>query len=137
MTMHLEGPWMTTTKYSKRAHKKWASSDAKQKAAREAQEWQELQQSWNKLAPRFSNRQKTAQEMPRGAFKPLTLSPAYPPGREPQNIPSRDSGQGVAALPPQKVYTGDKIKGIGTLHKSNAVPIFSDEEAVAIAHMRR
>jgi hypothetical protein len=29
------------------------------------------------------------------------------------------------------------VKGIGTMHKSNAVPIFSDEEAVAIATMRR
>jgi len=29
------------------------------------------------------------------------------------------------------------IKGIGTMHKSNAVPIFSDEEAQDIAKMRR
>jgi hypothetical protein len=35
------------------------------------------------------------------------------------------------------MYTGDKIKGIGTMHKSNAVPIFSDEQAIEIATMRR
>ncbi len=35
------------------------------------------------------------------------------------------------------VYTGNKIKGIGTMHKSNAVPVFSDEQAVEIATMRR
>jgi hypothetical protein len=29
------------------------------------------------------------------------------------------------------------VKGIGTMHKSNAVPIFSDEQAVDIAKMRR
>jgi hypothetical protein len=29
------------------------------------------------------------------------------------------------------------MKGIGTLHKSNGVPVFSDEEAVDIATMRR
>ena len=137
MTMHLEGPWMTTTKYSKKTHKKWASSEAKQKAAREAREWEELQRSWDKLAPRFSTRQEPARDMPRGAFKPLQAKPIYPPGREPANIPSRDSGQGVAAAPAPKVYTGTKIKGIGTMHKSNAVPIFSDEEAQDIAHMRR
>lgn len=137
MTMHLEGPWMTTTKYSKKAHKKWASSAAKQKSEREAREWEELQRQWSQLAPRFSARKIESAPMPPGAFKPLQSKPIYPPGREPANIPSRDTGQGVAALPPQKVYTGDKIKGIGTLHKSNAVPIFSDEEAVAIAHMRR
>jgi hypothetical protein len=36
-----------------------------------------------------------------------------------------------------KVYTGNKMIGIGTLHKSNAVPIFSDEDAKDQASMRR
>jgi hypothetical protein len=36
-----------------------------------------------------------------------------------------------------KVYTGTAMKGIGTLHKSNAVPIFTDEEARDQANMRR
>jgi hypothetical protein len=36
-----------------------------------------------------------------------------------------------------KVYTGTEMKGIGTLHKSNAVPIFSVEEARDQANMRR
>ena len=137
MTMHLEGPWMTTTKYSKKAHKKWASSEAKQKAEREAREWEELQRSWDKLAPRFSTKKVESQPMPRGAFKPLQGRAIYPPGREPANIPSRDSGMGVATAPAPKVYTGTKIKGIGTMHKSNAVPIFSDDEARDIATMRR
>jgi hypothetical protein len=47
-----------------------------------------------------------------------------------------DTG-GNATLAPAKVYTGTKVKGIATMHKSNAVPIFSDEEAVDIARMRR
>jgi hypothetical protein len=135
--MHLEGPWMTTTKYSKKAHKKWPSAEAKQRAEQQAREWEDLQRLWNKLAPRFSTKTYPAQQMPRGAFRPLQSAPTYPPGREPQNIPSRDSGVGVAAAPAAKVYTGTKIKGIGTMHKSNAVPIFSDEEAQDIAHMRR
>jgi hypothetical protein len=136
--MHLEGPWMTTTKYSKKAHKKWASSEAKQKAERESREWQELQQNWNKLAPRFSLRQYPAQQMPRGAFRPLQSGPGYPPGREPANIPSKpDTPGAVASRPADKVYTGTKMKGIGVLHKSNSVPIFTDDEAVDIAHMRR
>jgi hypothetical protein len=135
--MHLEGPWMTTTKYSKKPHKKWTSSAAKQKAEREAQEWQELQRSWDRLAPRFSVRQETARDMPRGAFQPLQTRSIYPPGREPANIPSKVDTVGVAARAPDKVYTGTKIRGIGTMHKSNAVPIFSDDEAQDIAHMRR
>jgi hypothetical protein len=35
------------------------------------------------------------------------------------------------------VYTGTKVIGIGTMHKSNAVPIFSDDEAKEISTMRR
>jgi hypothetical protein len=42
-----------------------------------------------------------------------------------------------ATLSNKKVYTGDKIIGIGTMHKSNAVPIFSDNEAKEISSMRR
>lgn len=137
MTMHLEGPWMTTTKYSKRPHKKWASAEAKAKSLREAQEWEQLQRSWDKLAPRFSTRKIESSPMPRGAFRPLQTAPIYPPGREPVNIPSRPDTVGIAAAPAPKVYTGTKIKGIGTMHKSNAVPIFSDEEAEDIARMRR
>ena len=38
---------------------------------------------------------------------------------------------------PIQVYTGTSILGIGTMHKSNAVPVFSTDEATDIAHMRR
>jgi hypothetical protein len=46
---------------------------------------------------------------------------------------------GGTATKPVKgnVYTGTAMKGIGTLHKSNAVPIFSNEEAIDQANMRR
>jgi hypothetical protein len=68
----------------------------------------------------------------------LTYSLPTPVGRtNTHHIPSLNSGGGVAALAPAKVYTGDKIKGIGTMHKSNAVPIFSDEQAIEISRMRR
>jgi hypothetical protein len=40
-------------------------------------------------------------------------------------------------MKPAKVYTGTKVKGIATMHKSNAVPVFSDEEAIEISKMRR
>ena len=36
-----------------------------------------------------------------------------------------------------KVYTGNKMIGIGTLHKRNAVPIFSSDDAKDQAAMRR
>lgn len=34
-------------------------------------------------------------------------------------------------------YTGTLIKGIGTMHKSNAVPVLNEEEARDLATMRR
>jgi len=34
-------------------------------------------------------------------------------------------------------YTGTLVKGIGTMHKSNAVPVISEQEAIDIATMRR
>jgi len=67
----------------------------------------------------------------------LTYKLSTPPGRTTSNnIPSRVTAGGSTA-PVYKVYTGTKMLGIGTMHKSNSVPIFCDEEAVAIAHMRR
>lgn len=72
-----------------------------------------------------------------------TSSPVYsalkvPPGRETPKYPSVDTGGGSTTKPiHRKVYTGSLMKGIGTLHKSNAVPIFTDQEALDQANMRR
>lgn len=44
---------------------------------------------------------------------------------------------GAVTTKQSPVYTGTKIIGIGTMHKSNAVPIFSDNEAKEISSMRR
>ena len=59
----------------------------------------------------------------------------------------RDTGPKINSLPfsgapctkpiEGKRYTGSAMLGIGTLHKSNAVPIFSNEEAKEQARMRR
>jgi hypothetical protein len=43
----------------------------------------------------------------------------------------------VAAKAAPKVYTGDKMVGIATMHKSNLVPIFNDQAAKDVASMRR
>ena len=34
-------------------------------------------------------------------------------------------------------YTGTLVKGIATMHKSNAVPIINEQQAIDIAKMRR
>lgn len=44
---------------------------------------------------------------------------------------------GACTTKPSPVYTGTKVVGIATMHKSNAVPIFSDDEAKEVSSMRR
>ena len=60
-----------------------------------------------------------------------------PAGRETPKIPSLPFTGEPCPKKASPVYTGSAIKGIGTMHKSNAVPIFSDEQAIEIATMRR
>jgi len=36
-----------------------------------------------------------------------------------------------------QIYTGTLVKGIATMHKSNAVPVLGREDAIDIANMRR
>ena len=43
----------------------------------------------------------------------------------------------VCAAPEKKEYTGSLVKGIATMHKSNAVPVIDQEQATDIANMRR
>ena len=64
-------------------------------------------------------------------------SPAIPAGRETPKLSSLDTGFVPCTKRFQNSYTGDKMKGIGTMHKSNAVPIFTDNEAKEISSMRR
>jgi hypothetical protein len=52
-------------------------------------------------------------------------------------IPSLNSGGGSTSKSEPKVYTGTKIIGIATMHKSNMVPIFNEEAAIEVAQMRR
>lgn len=134
MSFHLEGPWLTTTGKIRSKRRRYASADAARQERELRAEWQQRQSEWAKMSPNFAG-QNAKHFTPTAS--PMRLSPAYPPGREPQVIPSRDTGGGSTARPADKIYTGTKIVGIGTLHKSNAVPIFSDDEAVDIAHMRR
>jgi hypothetical protein len=57
--------------------------------------------------------------------------------RQTQHLPSKVTPGGSTALKESPKYTGDAILGISTLHKSNGVPVFSKEDAIDIAKMRR
>ena len=140
MTMHLEGPWLSTTG-KKKGPKKWASAEAKAHAERLAREWRDREREWAKLAPKFSTRNNSAQSSkpaePRRTTSLKSSGPKVPPGRETPRIASVDTGWVACTKSQDQAYTGTKVKGIGTMHKSNAVPVFSDEEAIDISKMRR
>tara|TARA_R110000868_G_scaffold38177_1_gene133945 strand:+ start:553 stop:714 length:162 start_codon:yes stop_codon:yes gene_type:complete len=51
---------------------------------------------------------------------------------------SNDIPTGIAAKPEPNKYSGKRrLLGIATLHKSNMVPVFSEEDAKSISSMRR
>jgi len=71
-------------------------------------------------------------------FKQGVLTVSKPFVRETVKYPSLvTTGFAMCAKKEDKVYTGDNIVGIGTMHKSNAVPIFNDNQAKDLATMRR
>jgi len=129
--MHLEGPWLSTTG-KKKGKKKFASAEHKRKAEQADADWKELQKRWGVEA----EAKKRARAMSAPSLS-STYSLKIPEGRNTTaHIKSVDTG-GNAVLKPSKVYTGTMVKGIATMHKSNAVPVFSDEQAVDISRMRR
>jgi len=129
MTMHLHHPSLSLSGKKK--------GRVKFRNAEEARRARELEASWQDLLKR-QGIEAEAKKRSRALKAPvLEYRLSAPPGRGGTgHIPSRDTG-GNATLAAPKVYTGTKVRGIATMHKSNAVPVFSDEEAVEISRMRR
>ena len=128
MTMHLEGPWLSLG--GKRKGK------VKFRNAEEAKRARDLEESWSDLLKRQGIEAEEKKRAKALKAPTLTYKLSAPPGRETQKINSLSTPGGSTAAV-HKVYTGDKIIGIATMHKSNAVPVFSDEQAVEISRMRR
>lgn len=126
--MHLEGPWLSTTG-RKKGPRKWASAEAKRRAEILREDWERLKQA-NNITTERKTRARDIKDTLTVTFRP-------PPGREVMRTPSQDTGWVPCVKATDQTYTGTKVKGIGTMHKSNAVPIFSDDEAVEISTMRR
>ena len=127
MTMHLAHPALSTTG-KRRGKQKFRNADEARKARELEESWKALQKKWGIEA----EEKKRKRAMTAEVYEPET-----PFRRATEKISSLPFTAGPCLKPEQKVYTGSAIKGIGTMHKSNAVPIFSDEEAQDIAKMRR
>lgn len=130
MSMHLHHPSLSLNG-KKKGKQKFRNADEARKARELDASWKELQAKWGvEQETRKRNRALTAPTL-------STKTDTYRRDTGPR-IPSRNSADmSPATVPPPKVYTGTKVLGIGTMHKSNAVPIFSDDEAKEISSMRR
>lgn len=108
------------------------TSLGKSKKRKPTAKQRELRAEWEILLQKYA---------PKKSIKPISNDSAYflgkPARRETPNIPSLPFTAGPCTKKEHQVYTGTAMKGIGTLHKSNAVPIFTEEEAIDIAKMRR
>lgn len=129
MTMHLAHPALSMG--GKRKGKQ------KFRNAGEARKSRELENDWKELQKKWGVEQEEKKRSRAMRAEPLTYKLSAPAGRSTStHIPSKVTAGGSTA-PVHKEYTGTKILGIATLHKSNAVPVFSQDEAVEISRMRR
>lgn len=134
MTMHLLGPAFTTTNTHKRKSKLSDSQYTKY-----ALEWRDD----CKRCKRLGIKSKTLEEYVsyrRGNYKPKlrgTPMPVYNIDHSHREKYKSQAEVGVAFARTPNQYTGTLIKGISTLHKSNAVPVISNEEMLDHAKMRR
>ena len=112
----------------------YQKSKKKNKTKKEMAEYQAWLDNLNNQKTNFSKKSMGKISFDPKAIPKLTI----PAGRDVKQYPSMVTPGGSATKPVKgNVYTGTAMKGIGTLHKSNAVPIFSNEEAIDQANMRR
>lgn len=126
MTMSMVGPYMSTTQYHRRKKK----PNAPQLAA------QAKHEAWLKARGLDDESLKKKLKVDRKGNRPgISDIPDYSTG--PRVTSDVVPGSGVARA--EKRYTGDELMGIGTMHKSNAVPVRKDNPDAArdLASMRR
>ena len=126
MTMHLVGPYMTTTNYKKR------------KAKNKTKKMLEAEARHNKwLRKMNAHPEQIAENKKKNAGNPIRSIPDY--RSRGNSIPTSDVIPGGSTAPQQRlVYSGErKLLGVATMHKSNMVPVFDSKDAKDIAQMRR
>jgi hypothetical protein len=93
-----------------------------------------LQASWQDILKKYEPKKKTNTTTKNS----VVGKPPAPFRRTTEHTPSLGViGSGACTKAVSRNYTGTAIIGIATLHKSNAVPVFSQEEAIEISRMRR
>ena len=128
MSMHLVGPYMTTTKYNKKKSKRKKTAKQLKAEAEHEKFMRKMGVSQEQLEGKLYDKY--------GKRKSVNERPEYNTG--PRMTSDTVAGHGAAKE--SMIYSGErKLLGIATMHKSNMVPIFADkkEDAKDIAAMRR
>ena len=141
MTMHLVGPYMTTTNYKKRKQKKLTNNQL-EKLRVEWRAYNKRMRQTNCHSAQFEQFEQYLSYI-RGEHKPVQkefteYKPTQPVRRETKDYPSLSNTiGGYAPRKESQKYTGDYITGIATMHKSNLVPISNKKQAIEVSQMRR
>lgn len=125
MSMHLVGPYMTTTNYKKRKAKGVTQRDRVAKADHD---------KWLRKMGVHPD------QLEEKKAKRVNINTSTVPSYACDNtnrVPTSDKIDGVAPQKEVQKYTGDYIKGLVTTHKSNIVPITSKKQAIEASQMRR
>ena len=126
MSMHLVGPYMTTTSYKKRKAKKKTQKQIEADAKHD---------KW--LRKMNAHPEQIAANKEKNANVPIRTIPNY---RTMGNaIPTSDVIPGGSTAPAERqIYSGERrLLGVAVMHKSNMVPVFDSKDAKDIAKMRR
>jgi hypothetical protein len=123
MTMHLEKAYLSTTRYNNKTKK--SKSKKLEQARSDHEAWLKTMGVGKSVLP--TNKQ--------GKRVGLSEIPDYRSNKPEVALSNTVAGHGPARQ--QQKYTGTLIKGVATMHKSNAVPISSREQAIEVSTMRR
>ena len=126
MSMHLVGPYMTTTSYKKRKAKKKTQKQIEADARHE---------KW--LRKMNAHPEQIARNKEKNANISILSVPDYRTSGN--SIPTSDVIPGGSTAPAERqIYSGERrLLGVATMHKSNMVPVFDSKDAKDIAKMRR
>lgn len=127
--MHLEGPWLSMTG-KKKGKVKFRNAEEARRARELSAQWEENQARWKSMSTPARAKKSEPRATNAAGFQSRPVEP-----NRPRSLNEWVTGAVNTRETPK--YTGTKVIGIGTMHKSNAVPIFSDEAAIDISRMRR
>ena len=132
MSMHLVGPYMTTTKYNrKKSNRKKTAKQIKAEADHE--------KYLRKMGVHPEQLEAKAKRNAQGKKLGIHSIPDYKTDSS-NTVKTSDKVAGHGPAREGNTYSGERqLLGIATMHKSNMVPIFADkkEDAKDIASMRR